>query len=572
MVVRWMAACAAAMTLLCVAAGAEGATVNFPSSFGAGARVDANALGQAVVAWDAPAGVRAVVGDRAAGLQPAAQLSAPADTSGSPQAAIDDRGDAIVVWETYRATGGGGCSTCGPHLVSDGVWAAMRRSGSGFAAPVALAGPQRDTGAEVQLAYPQLAMSATGHAVVAWSSAAGTLAAFRSPGEEIGAPQLVLPAGFAVGSAAIAGDGETFLADGTGRVAIRPAGGMFGAPALLPGSAIPYGPPALLAANASGDALAAYGGTRAVQVSRRGAGGGWGEPAVLTSVGGASARAVALSDGGAGMVTFAQSTGDPWAGGRVNLFAATIAGGKPPAVEQVDASGLDTDMSLQPAGLDMDSTGASAVALHRSDGLLAGGVARLAARPASGPFAGVGTLTAPDASRHASGDGADVAFGAAGEMLATWADHYPGEDRIMARWIGPAGPGPALVLDRAQARDVVLPVPSGHAAQLTRQPRRRPDRLGRIVVGLRCLSFDGQSCSGTLKLTAGPRKWPAGAKRFAIVAGATQRIKVKLGARARRVLRRRRTITLAATAVTTAPGGVVRRDDGPNRRQAVTPT
>ena len=133
--------------------------------------------------------------------------------------------------------------------------------------PVALAGPQRDTGADIQLAYPQLAMSATGHAVVAWSSPAGAMAAFRSPGEEIGAAQRVLPADFVVRSAAIAGDGQTFLGDGTGRVAIRPAGGAFGAPAALPGSAIPYGPPALLAANASGDALAAYRGDAAASWS-----------------------------------------------------------------------------------------------------------------------------------------------------------------------------------------------------------------------------------------------------------------------------------------------------------------
>ncbi len=543
------------MLALCAPAGAEAAAVSFQSAFGAGARVDVNAPGQAVVAWDAPTGVRAVVGDRAGGLHPAAQLSPAADTSGSPQVAIDDRGDAIVVWETYRATGGGGCSTCGAHLVSNGVWAAMRRSGSGFAAPVALAGPQRDTGADIQLAYPQLAMSATGHAVVAWSSPAGAMAAFRSPGEEIGAAQRVLPADFGVRSAAIAGDGQTLLGDGTGRVAIRPAGGTFGAPASLPGSAIPYGPPALLAANASGDALAAYRGARGVVVSRRPAGGGWGEPETLTSVGGASARAVALSDSGSGMVTFAQSTGDPRAGGRVNLLAATIAPGKPPAVEQVEASGLDVDMSFDSAGLDMDGTGASAVAFNRSDGLLAPGVARLAYRPAPGPLAVVGTLTAPDASRHAYGDGADVALAGAGDMLATWADHYPGEDRIMARWIGPAGPGPALLLDRTAARDLVLPSPTGHAAQLTRQPRRRVDKLGRITIGLRCLSLDRKPCTGRLKLTAGPRKWSAGSKRFAIAPGATKRYKVKLGTRARRVLRSRRTITLTATAVTTASGG-----------------
>jgi len=61
--------------------------------------------------------------------------------------------------------------------------------------------------------------------------------------------------------------------------------------------------------------------------------------------------------------------------------------------------------------------------------------------------------------------------------------------------------------------------------------------------------------TGTLTLTAGPRKWPAGRKRFAIAPGAATRIRVTLGTRARSVLRRRGRVTLTATAVTTEPSG-----------------
>jgi hypothetical protein len=89
-------------------------------------------------------------------------------------------------------------------------------------------------------------------------------------------------------------------------------------------------------------------------------------------------------------------------------------------------------------------------------------------------------------------------------MLVTWSDHYPKEDRITARWIGRAGIGCALTLDRAAASDFVFPVPTGHAAQLTTQPHRRPDRYARILVGLRCLSFDRHPCTGTLNLTTAP--------------------------------------------------------------------
>jgi hypothetical protein len=69
------------------------------------------------------------------------------------------------------------------------------------------------------------------------------------------------------------------------------------------------------------------------------------------------------------------------------------------------------------------------------------------------------------------------------------------------------------------------------------------------------LSFDRHPCTGTLDLTAGPRRWPAGRKRFAIAPGAAKRIRVTLSTRARRVLRRRGHVTLTATAVTTEPGG-----------------
>jgi hypothetical protein len=545
---------AAVALLACAACVADARGAGLPSAFHAGARVDVNARGQAIVAWDGSTGVRAVVGDRAGGFSATALLSTATDTFSSPQVAIDDAGDAIVVWETYRLSGGGQCSTCGPHLVSSGVWAALRRSGSAFGATVALAGPQRASGAEYQLAEPHLAMSSTGEAVLAWSDAAGAMAAFRPPGGEIRPPARAQPAGFAVHSAAIAGDGQAFLADGTGRVAVRPAGGTFGTPALLPGSASPYGPGALLAANAAGDVLAAYRGTRGAEVSRRSTGGGWSGPAVLTSVEGASERAVVLPDGGMGTVTFAQSSGDPWLGGRVSLLAATVRPDVPPGIEQVNGVGFDADMTVD-AGLDMDGAGDAAVAFNRSDGLLAPGVAQLAYRPAAGPFATPGTLTPADVARHAEGDAADVAFGADGEMLVTWSDHYPKEDRITARWIGRAGIGSAITLDRAVAGDFAFPVVTGHAAQLTTQRHRRPDRHGRILVGLRCLSFDRQPCTGAVNLTAGPRKWPAGHKRFAIAPGADKRIRVTLSSRARRVLRRRGHITLTATVVTTASRG-----------------
>jgi hypothetical protein len=553
-----MSTCAAAMALaLGAASGADAAGIGFPSSFRGGARVDVNAQGQAVVAWDGPTGVRVVVGDRAGGLSPATTLSPTTDTLSSPQVGIDERGDAIVVWETYRATGGGACSTCEAHLVSNGVWASVRHVGSGFGPPVALAGEQPDKGAYEQLADPQLAVGSTGHAVVAWSDASGAMTSIRAPGGELGTPQRVLPAGFVVRRAAITGDGEVLLADATGRVATRAADATFGAPAPLPDSTGTYGLPVLLTANTPGDALAAYYDDRGLVVSRRPAGGTWSAPARLTSVGGSGARAEALSDGGTGTVTFAQSSGDPLTGGRTSLLAATVSTGEPPVVEQVNAPGYDADASFDPAGVDMDGEGRSAVVFDRRDGLLGRGVVQLAIRSPSGSFQTVGALTSPEAGWHATGDDADVALGAAGELLATGVDHYPSEDRVMARWIGPAAADPAVVLDRVAARDTPLSAPTGHTAYLTEQGRRKLDRKGRILVGLTCVSFDRRPCAGTVKLTAGPRRWSAGRARFTIGPGATTRIRVRLSARAKSALKRHKTITLWATAVTTAPGALV---------------
>lgn len=238
--------CLLAVTLVaCAASDASALGPGMPSSFHAGATVDVNALGEAIVAWNGPSGVRAVAAGRAGGFGPTVQLSSAKDEVSSLQVAIDDRGAALVVWETSREVGGGGCSTCGPHAVSNGVWASLRRSAAGFGPAVALARARGDSGADRQLAEPRLAMSSTGEAVLAWSDAGGAMAASRSAGTEFSAPQRVAGPDFAVRSAAISADGESLLSDRTGRVAIRPAGGSFGAPALLPESASPYGPGAL---------------------------------------------------------------------------------------------------------------------------------------------------------------------------------------------------------------------------------------------------------------------------------------------------------------------------------------
>ena len=537
--------------LLIVGGGTHAAAAQGPnllSSFSV--RDDANSRDGAVVAWNGPAGIRAASGTRAGGLASRVLLSGP-DANGTPGVAIDDNGDAIVVWETTQQLDRAPCTRCGPATVSTGVWAAMLTPGAGFAPPIRLAGPQRVTGADFQVADPKLAMSVSGQAVIAWSDPDGAVVASRSPGGVIGAPERVEPAGFSVASAAVAGDGEAFLATGGGAVATRPPGGSFGAPVPLPGST---GGQVALAADAGGDLVAGYSGLHRLLLSRRPAGGGWSQPQVLTSIEGAAVRSAASSDTGAAAVTFAQSTGDPSNGGRGNLLAAIAPPGAPLTVEPVGDLSRDSDTGFDGAGIDMDGVGDLVIALHQSDGLLAPRVAQLAYRAAPGPFQR-GTLT-PQAAREPVGDGGgDVAFGAEGDFLTTWVDRSPAEDRVMAEWAGSGAVDPPLTLDQAMVRDFVLPLPSGHAAQITTQPYRRPDARGRIRVGLRCLSFDRKACHGTVTLTAEPQRWRAGLARFAVPAGTAQRVLVTLEPRVRRLLRRRGRIVLRAHAATTAPGG-----------------
>lgn len=528
---------AVALCAFVLAAGATPAGAQFQQ----GARADANASGVAVVAWAGPGGVRAVFGDRTAGFGSSQLLQGAAAIQRSPQAAIDDVGTAVVVWETYRTLPGAGCSTCEARLLSTGVWVAFGRRDTGFAPPLLLDGPRRDDGRQLGLGEPRLALSRSGHAVVAWSVPNGRVSAsVRAPGGGFGPaqPVAVIPAYAA--DVAVAGDGTAFVSDDAGRVAIRPPGAAFGAPASLPDSEGRFGPRVLLAANAAGDALAAYESTRGeAVVSRRPAGGSWTTPSVLPGPTGSSARAVTLSDGGTGAVAFRRDVG---------LLAATFGAPGVPAIESPGAPAPDGDMSFDGSGLDSDGAGAVALAFHRAADSIVPGPAQLAYRPAGAAFAGPFTIS------PRVGWGEDVSFGVDGELLATWIERSGERLRLIARWVVPTI-GPAIELDSVPAPAVGLAPPTGHAAQLTGQRRLVADSRGRVRVELRCLSFDGRRCTGTVALSAGPDGWNAGRARFSLAPTQVKRVRVRLTPRARRVLRTRGRVTVTVRARTTRSGG-----------------
>jgi hypothetical protein len=503
--------------------------------------VDANSAGQAVVAWARPDGVRALMSDRATGATVAATLASNPRVT-APLVAIDERGEALVVWETYRLVGGGECSACGPRTVSDGVYAAIGHVGSAFAQPFRVAEPRADTGADVQLANPVLAMEAAGRAIVAGSDAAGTWVASHAPGAGLTALERAAT-DFTVTGAALGRDGEVLLADTRSRVVSRPAGSAFGAPVALPGADTPYGPGALVAANAAGDAVALYRGSGRVLASRRTSDGAWGTPATLTTVGGAAGRAIAVGGDGTAVAGFAHTSD----GAHTTLIAATLRTDGTTASKQLNAAGTDGDMLA--GALDTDASGRFAVAYRQAPTLLANGDALVTTRPPDGDFTPATTLTTGDLQM---GNVARIAVSAE-RVLAVWTVHANPNDELRARWLPD---GATVTLDWAPAFDRTPPVIAPHVLQFTTQPVRRPDRRGRILVALRCWSSNRSSCTGTLRLTAGPHRWTAGRKRYAIGPNLVLRTRVQLTTRARRALRRQGRLTLTARGV---PGRIVVR-------------
>ncbi|HTN22855.1 MAG TPA: hypothetical protein VL120_02640 [Solirubrobacteraceae bacterium] len=550
-----LASLALALTLGTAQAGAF--TVGSP--FRTGARADIDELGRAVVAWPGPAGVRVVTGSRSGGFGAAQALSTTADTGSSPSVAIDDHGDAVVVWENVRSIPAGPCSTCEPGTASNGVFVAVAPAGATFGAAIGLAPPQPGAGGAIRVAGPQLAMSPAGQAIIAWTTLDGAFASRRAPGGAFGAPQQIAPAGFVVHSAAIGATGEAVVASVDGRVVAGPPGGSFGAPQALAGAA-QYGPGVLVAADAGGDALAAYPSALGLLVSRRPAGGGWSAPGAIVAPAGSSLRAVALADTGSGVVSYAQS------GGRTGVYVALSSPAGTLASEPVSPPDLDADMAFDGTGLDEDAPGDIVVAWDRHDNRAnalfgGGGIVQVGVRRAGGAFGAPVTLTAAGA-EHIAGDTADVALNARGELLATWTDHVAGQARLSARWFTVGAASPVAVLDAAAVREFTPPPgpPPGHFASVAVQTGTRASRRGLIAVRLNCTSSDHRTCKGTLTLTTIPKpRHRAGRAKFTIGPGATKRVYVQLNKRTLRALLRKRRLELIATAVTSKPTGLVSR-------------
>ncbi len=547
-------ACLATIALALTAARADALT--FPSPYGSGPRTAVNASGTAVVAWAGPAGVRATVGDRSSGFGAPATLAGAGTSAAPPQVGIDDAGNAIVVWETTRTVTPPGCGRdCYSYPVSTRVQASLRPAGGAFEPAVALAGPQSDKGAAAQ---PRLAMSANGHAVIAWTQEDGVTASLRGPGGPIQPPQQVSPRPFSLTSVAVTDAGEVLVGGTLGQLVVRALNGSYAGPRTFLGAA-PVSSPVFVAANARGDALVAYpASTGGFLVARRPAQGDWGAPGPLPALPGAGLRAAAMTGGGEGVVTWAQV--DPKEQPLAGVVAAIVSGGATPVVQRLTTPGANAGVGFDGGGLGVGAGGDVVASWDRQGADLgARRVAQIAIRRAGGGFGAPITLTPADGD-HTLSDYPDADVDAHGGLVATWVDHHPGQSRLKAIWVGTQSASAVTVLETAATPDApITSLPPDHFASVLFSAALTPTRRGFVGVPMTCLSTDGQVCTGTITLRPGAGKPRAGRARFRVPAGRPKRVFVGLSKRTRARLRRGSLLTMTATVANTKAGGVAGR-------------
>jgi PKD repeat protein len=369
-----------------------------------------NAGGDAVVAWQRSSGTdlfaQASLRDAGTNFSSPVPLG-PAGLSalGTPQAAIDGAGNAIVVWQQPDG-----------FTLNTIVQAAVRPAGGSFGAPVTLSA----TGSVS--VHPQIAMNAAGDAIVAWEHLANQevviQAAVRPAGGSFAAPVDVSaagpqgePPGVALDSAGTATVvwTQTSAAGATAQSATRPAGGAFAAPVDLSATGQVSSPQ--VATNGAGETVAVWErvdtNTRFVQAAIRPAGGAFSAPADLSIFGGdAIAPQVAIDADGNAVAVWARFDGTT----RVVQIATRPRDGTfglPGALSPAGGEARAPQVAVSPGG-DI------VVAWQRSDG--ANTIVQAVARRAGAGFGATADLSAPgqDAIEPQVGIDAD------GDAVAAW--------------------------------------------------------------------------------------------------------------------------------------------------------
>jgi PKD domain len=377
------------------------------SPAGAFPRVAVSASGDAVAVWEHSDGNNFIV--QAATRRPGERfsigpdLSAPGSDARAPQAALDEAGNAIVVWVRAGV-----------------VQAVMRPAGGRFSAPANLSSPGAQS--------PDLAVDRSGNAVVVWAQAGGLIKAVTRPaGGSFSAPVDLSAMGVSAEKPQVAIDAAGGAIAAWRRVAgtssaiqraIRPAGGGFSAPADLSPPTGQADTPAL-AMDEAGNAVAAwqqrFGSDLVIVGASRPAGADFAAPEPLSETGrNASSPAVAIGAAGNAVVAWArQRPGPPGAPDEIQA-ATRAAGGS--FSQPVDVSDLTVPggPSVAPQAA-MDAAGDAVVVWRRMNGQ-GNYQAQAATRSASGRFARAVDLSPPE-DYVLNGD---VAMDGAGNAVAVW--------------------------------------------------------------------------------------------------------------------------------------------------------
>ena len=435
-VAAWMAA--AALAVAAPSAWATPAWVAQPdlTASGDSASVPAvamNGAGDMVAAWQRSSGTSlfAQATVRPAGASFSAPLTlGPAGLAsfGTPQAAIDGAGNAIVVWQ--RPDG---------FTLNTIVQAAIRPAGGSFGEPITLS-----ANGTVSV-HPRIAMNAAGNAIVAWEHLADQTvvmqATVRPAGGSFAAPVDVSAAGLQGQPPGVAiddaGDAivvwrQTTAAGSLAQAASRPAGGLFSPPADLSATGQVSG--AQVRTNGAGETAVVWTHVDAanntiVQASTRPPGGAFSVPVDL-SVAGRDAidPQVALDAAGNALAVWSRSDGST----RVVQATTRPAGGSFTAPVDVSTAGGEARaprVALNPGG-------DAVVAWQRSDATNT--IVQATVRRAGAEFAATADLSAPgrDAAEPQVGIDAD------GDAVATW-QRSDGTNTIVQA-AGYDGAGPQL--------------------------------------------------------------------------------------------------------------------------------
>jgi hypothetical protein len=470
-----------------------------------------------------------------------------------PDLALNEAGDAVVAWRLQE----GGSSV---------IKARTRPPAGSFSSPVSLssAGPA--------IASPEVALNATGAAVVAWRNGTSIEVATRPAGGSFSAPESIPAPGPSTSDPQVALDAAgdvvvvwlTTAGNGltsTVETATRPAGGSFSARSPVPGAALhPVEP--RLALTSAGEALVVWDAGGAIEAATRPVGGAFSAgplsaPGVVTGEG----PRLSLNPRGDAIVVW-KRLGVPTPIIEAATRSAGSAFSQPVQLSAPAGNSTTPDVALNAAGdatvvwiskavtpnllegvfrpargsftaaaalageaqtpsrprVAIDAAGNAAVAWERQSG--AANMVNGATRPFNDAFSAPVALSAEGQTVTDT----QIALDARGDGIAVWSRSNSNNRIVQAALYEATGPRPGNPT-------VTPPIKPAH-------PKARVGRLvklqgGKALVSLSCPTSG--PCQGTVKLSAkrGAKRLALGKRSFQIEAGEKLTLAIKLSAAGR---------------------------------------